>query len=80
VALAFGNNVFSYDLVSQAENRSKVTATLSDFLGRPVQLECQMGERAHVVNAVAVSLAAASGSVDPLVEYAVTALGAEVIE
>ena len=81
IAFAFGNNQFSRDMVSQPETLKIVTATLSDFLGRKVQLECQMGERAVLPRALgAVSDGATGDGPDPLVKYAVDELGAQVIE
>jgi len=81
IAFAFGNNQFSRDMVSQPETLKIVTATLSDFLGRKVQLECQMGERATLPRALGVSSGGGpSDGPDPLVEYAVNELGAQVID
>ena len=49
VALAFGNNEFSRNMVAKPENLPSVTAILSTFLGHQVALECQLGEKADLV-------------------------------
>lgn len=78
VAFAFGNNSFAKDMLSQVENHSRIVTILSDFLGRPVQLECQMGDQAKLSRRVSTELVDKNGA-DPLVEYAVNNLGAKVI-
>jgi DNA polymerase III gamma/tau subunit len=79
VALAFGNNEFSRDMVAKPETLKQVTQILSEFLGRPVTVECQMGETAHLSN-TRDTAAPAGGETDSLVEYAVNELGAEVVK
>jgi DNA polymerase-3 subunit gamma/tau len=81
VALAFGNNEFTYQMIAQPETRTQVATILSEFFGRPIQVECQMGEQARISGSVAVtrSSAARDGN-DPLVEYAVSTLGAQVVD
>jgi hypothetical protein len=80
VAFAFGENHFARDMIAQVETLDKVTAILGQIMGRPVTLECQLGEQARVTNRV-VSDAdlAADGGADALVEYAVDQLNAEVM-
>jgi DNA polymerase-3 subunit gamma/tau len=81
VALAFGNNDFTHQMISQSETRGQLAAILSDILGRPVQLECQMGEQARLSGRIAVTAVQENkDGHDPLVEYAVSALGAQVID
>ena len=46
IAFAFGINSFSRDMVAKPETLKIVTTTLSEFLGRKVLLECQMGDHA----------------------------------
>ena len=80
IALAFGNNKFAKDMISEPTTLAQVSAVLAQFIGRQVTLECQEGEHA--------TLSAAAGRViqeqakpdgpDPLLEYAVSELGAEV--
>lgn len=80
VAFAFGNNKFARDMISAPETLAQVAEILSQILGRTVSLSCQTGETA--------TLSAAAGRVvreatdndgpDPLVEYAVNELGAQV--
>jgi hypothetical protein len=54
---------------------------LSKILGRSVKLDCQSGDRAQLTNMITVTqLAKESDGVDPLLEYAVSTLGAEVVE
>jgi len=79
VAFAFGNNQFSRDMIAEAEISGQLVGLLSALLGRPVKLECQMGDTAHLTNMIQVQREESDGE-DPLVEYAVSALGAEVIE
>ena len=81
LAFAFGNNQFARDMVAQPETLKIVTATLSEFLGRKVQIECQMGDRAVLPRvAGAPSVGIHGDGPDPLVEYADNELGAQVIE
>lgn len=80
VALAFGNNAFAKDMLSQTENHNQMVRILSDFLGRPVQLECQIGDQAKLSRRVAANDLLEGDATDPLVEYAVNNLGAVVVE
>lgn len=81
VAFAFGNNAFAQQMLSQTENHSRLVTILSDFLGRPVQLECQLGETAKLARTVAAGAEIRDDdSPDPLVEYAVNNLGAKIVE
>ncbi len=81
VAFAFGNNTFAQQMIAAPENHGRMVAILTEFLGRPVQLECQVGEQARLMRAVASDSGPehADGA-DPLVDYAVAHLGAQVIE
>ncbi|MBX3012496.1 MAG: DNA polymerase III subunit gamma/tau [Caldilineaceae bacterium] len=79
VAFAFGNNQFARDMMAEPETLDKVAGILSALLSRPIRLECQMGERAQLTNMVTVHTEENNG-VDPLLEYAVATLGAEVVE
>lgn len=79
VAFAFGNNQFSRDMIAEPEIMGQIVGLLSSVLGRPVKLECQMGDTAHLTNMVQVQNEQSDGE-DPLVEYAVSTLGAEVVE
>ncbi len=79
VAFAFGNNQFSRDMIAEPEIMGQIVSLLSSVLGRPVKLECQMGDTAHLTNMVQVQNEQGDGD-DPLVEYAVSTLGAEVVE
>jgi DNA polymerase-3 subunit gamma/tau len=80
VAFAFGNNAFAQQMMSQTENHSRIVAILSDFLGRPVQLECQLGEQAKLARTVSANELQDGDAADPLVEYAVNNLGAQIVE
>ncbi len=80
VALAFGNNSFSRDIIVRPDIHGKVAAMLSDFLGRPVQLDCQAGEKAHLAQSVTTTATGGDQDDDPLVDYAVNTLGARVVE
>src|SRR5690606_32268288 len=52
VAFAFGTNAFAQQMISEQENHGRIVTILSDFLGRPVQLECQLGEQAKVARRI----------------------------
>ena len=80
VALAFGNNEFSRSLVAKPEILPCVTETLCRFMGRSITLECQMGDKASIAGRlVAVTETPATGP-DPLLEFAVSDLGAKVVK
>lgn len=79
VAFAFGNNEFAQQMLAQPENHGQLSAILADFLGRPVQLECQLGEQARLTRKVVVNASTGDGD-DPLVDYAVKTLGAQVVD
>jgi hypothetical protein len=80
VAFAFGENHFARDMIARPENLEQVTTILGQILGRPVTLECQLGEQAKLTNMVLVQSAAQeNGAPDPLVQYAVSQLHAELM-
>ncbi|MBV7327564.1 DNA polymerase III subunit gamma/tau [Chloroflexi bacterium TSY] len=82
VVFAFGNNTFSHGTIIEPEIERQVTAVLSHFLGRTITLECQMGMKAQLSSlhkSVQTAVDDDDGGVDPLVEYAVADLGAEII-
>ena len=81
VVLAFGNNAFSRDMIDDPETRAQVAALLSEFLGRKMVLECQVGDKAKLSSSErAITQESTDEGPDPLVEYAVNELGAEVVE
>jgi len=81
VVFAFGNNEFTHDMIVKPDTLNKVADVLSTYLGRPIKLTCQMGERASVANPIGMSEDnRAEEGPDPLVEYAVSDLGAQVLE
>src|SRR5262249_21227743 len=81
VAFAFGDRKFSRDMAAQPDMLTKLAAVLGHLLGRPITLECQLGEQAALPNMVTVTpLLAAHEGVDPLVAYAVAELRAEVVK
>lgn len=79
VAFAFGNNQFTRDMLADPETNGKVAGILSSILSRPVKLDCQMGEQARLLNMVQVHSEQRDGA-DPLLEFALSTLGAEVVE
>ena len=79
VAFAFGNNQFTRDMLADPEINGKVAGILSSLLSRPVKLDCQMGDHARLLNMVAIHGEQNDGA-DPLLEYALSTLGAEVVE
>ena len=80
VALAFGSNEFSRNLVAKPDVLPGVAAALSRYMGREVTIECQLGERAVLVGQVVVAQERAADGPDPLIEYAVQDLGAQVTQ
>ena len=79
VILAFGSNTFAKDMISESKSRDDVARVMSDFLGRQVKLECQMGEQAQLSGlAGGQPTGSAQAGPDPLVEYAISDLGAQV--
>ena len=80
VAFAFGNNDFTRKMVQKPDTLRAVAAALSEMLGRPVNLECQLGEKAELRNVIGSTERTEVKGPDPLVEYAVDELGAEIVE
>ncbi len=81
VAFAFGTNDFTRAMIAEPETNGKIVGLLSKIVGRSVKLECQLGERAQLTNMITLSATTTDSSgVDPLLEYALSTLGAEVIE
>lgn len=81
VAFAFGNNDFTRKMVEKPEILKAVAGALSDLLGRPVRLECQLGDKAQLRNVIHTQRQEdQDAGPDPLVEYAINELGAEVVE
>lgn len=80
VAFAFGNNQFARKLIAEPANLTQVAGVLSHFVGRTVALECQDGDRATLSASAGRTVAASNSGPDPLVEYAVKELGAEIVE
>ncbi len=80
VAFAFGENHFARDMVARPETLEKVTNILGQILNRAVTVECQLGEQAQLSNMITTnsSTPESSGN-DPLVQYAVKQLNAEVV-
>ena len=79
VAMAFGANTFAQGVISEPKTREVIANILGDILGQKVTLNCQSGDIATIPAAAGpvVEDQHASGP-DPLVEYAVAELGAEV--
>ncbi len=78
-AFALGNNEFSMQMLSKPETKEQVEAVLSEFLGSPFIVEFQTGERAHLAMAAnAAPVVDLQSGADPLVEFAVSELHAEV--
>jgi hypothetical protein len=80
VVFAFGNNEFSRNLVAKPDVLPRLTELLAGYLGRAVVLECQMGEKASVAGKFVAPTELPTNEADPLVEFAVADLGAEVVE
>jgi DNA polymerase-3 subunit gamma/tau len=78
VAMAFGNNEFSRNLVAKPDVLPGVATALSRFIGREVAIECQLGDKAVLAGQPSVVQTPITDGPDPLVEYAVQDLGAQV--
>jgi len=79
VVMAFGNNTFAKDMISEPSLRDDVAGVMGTYLGRPVKLLCQMGETAQLSGLGGTHTASSkSDGPDPLVEYAISNLGAEI--
>ncbi len=79
VILAFGNNTFAKDMIAEPKSRDGVARVMGEFLGHQVKLECQMGDQAQLAGLAAGQTSGpAKAGPDPLVEYAVSDLGAQV--
>jgi DNA polymerase-3 subunit gamma/tau len=81
VALAFGENHFARDMVARPETLDAIAGILSTILGRPITVECQLGEQARPSGKLIMAVTGAeNGGPDLLLEYAVSELRAEVVE
>ncbi|MFO7631455.1 MAG: DNA polymerase III subunit gamma/tau [Caldilinea sp.] len=78
VALAFGGNEFSRNLIAKPDVLPGVAVALSKFLGREVSIECQLGEKAMLAGQPITAHVQKTDGPDPLVEFAVHDLGAQV--
>lgn len=79
VAIAFGNNSFTQGVISEARTKDAISGILAEILGQQVTLICQSGEKATIPSAAghAVEEVESNGP-DPLLEFAVSELGAKV--
>ena len=80
VALAFGKNKFACQVIAEPETRAKVARILSQYVGRNIRVDCQVGEHAQLPASVRKIAANKSSGPDPLVEFARDELGAEVLD
>lgn len=79
VILTFGTNTFAKDMIAEPKSRDEVARVMGEFLGHQVKLECQMGDHAQLAGLTAGQNGGlAKAGPDPLVEYAVSDLGAQV--
>ncbi len=78
VVFALGNYQFVYDYFEKIENREEVAAVLSQFFGRSMVLDCQIGEKAELTSAQRVAAEESGDDASELLEYAVANLGAVV--
>ncbi len=81
VAIAFGSNSFTQGVISEPNTRDAIAAILTEILGQQVTVICQSGEKASIPSNTgqAVEENPTNGP-DPLLEYAVSELGAQVNE
>ena len=81
VAIAFGNNSFTQGVISEARTKDAIASILTEILGQQVTVICQSGEKASIPSNTGQAVAENSASgPDPLLEYAVSELGAQVNE
>lgn len=81
VVFAFGNNSFACNMILQPEIHGVVTRILSAFIGQSITLQCREGDKAQLSGLKKNSGGAQNNdSADPLIEFAVNELGAEVTE
>lgn len=79
VAIAFGNNAFSQKMISEAKTRDTISGILAEILGQQIRLICQSGEKATIPSTTGQAVEEPqAGGPDPLLEYAVSELGAKV--
>lgn len=79
VAIAFGNNAFSQKMISEAKTRDAISGILAEILGQQIRLICQSGEKATIPSTTGKAVEEPqAGGPDPLLEYAVSELGAKV--
>ncbi len=79
VAIAFGNNAFSQKMISEAKTRDAISGILAEILGQQIRLICQSGEKATIPSTTGQAVEEPqAGGPDPLLEYAVSELGAKV--
>ena len=81
VALAFGNNTFARDMIAKPETLGQVAEAIGQFLGRPVQVECQLGDKAKISSPIGVAVTQTKDDgPDPLIDFAVSNLGAKMVK
>ncbi len=79
VSMAFGNNTFAQGVISEAATKEAVAGILGEFLGQKVSLRCHSGDKATLSAAAGPAFEEEQAAgMDPLIEYAVAELGAEV--
>ena len=79
VAMAFGNNAFTLGVISEARTKDAISAILAEVLGQQVTIICHSGDKATIPTTAGRAVEEKStGGPDPLLEYAVSELGAEV--
>ena len=81
VAMAFGNNSFTLGVISEARTKDAISAILAEVLGQQVAIICHSGDKATIPTTAGRAVEEKStGGPDPLLEYAVSELGAEVTD
>ncbi|MEZ4663594.1 MAG: hypothetical protein R2911_39130, partial [Caldilineaceae bacterium] len=72
---------FTRGMIEKPETLPQVTDLLSKYLGHPVSLECQDGNEARLSGLKRITpVETTPDGPDPLVEFAIAELGAEVVE
>ena len=81
VVLAFGNNTFAKNVISETTTKETISRILSEILAQQMALTCQSGDTAILSTTTGREAQEKEPSgPDPLIEFAVSELGAQVID
>lgn len=79
VVFAFGKNAFACNMIQNPEIHGTITRILSAFIGQSIVLQCKEGEKAQLSGLKKTNSGGqTTDGADPLVEFAINELGAEI--